>query len=81
MVKHLEAINNIENIKDSVALKELSMPVIEKPGIYGKDIKSEDDLQNENTSIDINENINYENTEEVLNHLNKRLEQIKNNHK
>ena len=77
----LKEINNIENIKDSVALKELSMPVIEKPGIYGKDIKSEDDLQNENTSIDINENINYENTEEVLNHLNKRLEQIKNNHK
>ena len=77
----LKEINNIENIKDSVALKELSMPVIEKPGIYGKDIKSEDDLQNENTSIDINENINYENTEEVLNHLNKRLEQMKKNHK
>ncbi len=77
----LKEINNIENIKDSVTLKELSMPVIEKPGIYGKDIKSEDDLQNENTSIDINENINYENTEEVLNHLNKRLEQMKKNHK
>jgi type II secretory pathway component GspD/PulD (secretin) len=77
----LKEINNIENIKDSVALKELSMPVIEKPGIYGKDIKSEDDLQNENTSIDINENINYENTEEVLNHLNKRLEKMKKNHK
>ena len=69
-------INNIKNLKDSQAIKEISMPLIEKPDIYGKDIKFEDDAANSVGSKE-NEPVNYENTEEVFDHLNKRLDQLK----
>lgn len=68
---------NIKNLKDSETLKELSMPLIVRPSVYGEE--SEDDLQNESKTSE--KEVNYENTEEVLDHLNTRLEQIKNNHK
>jgi hypothetical protein len=68
---------NIKNLKDSETLKELSMPLIVRPGVYGEE--SEDDLQNESKASE--KEVDYENTEEVLDHLNTRLEQIKNNHK
>ena len=68
---------NIKNLKDSETLKELSMPLIVRPGVYGEE--SEDDLQNESKTSE--KEVDYENTEEVLDHLNTRLEQIKNNHK
>ena len=75
----LREINNIDikNLKDSETLKELSMPLIVRPGVYGEE--SEDDLQNESKASE--KEVDYENTEEVLDHLNTRLEQIKNNHK
>jgi type II secretory pathway component GspD/PulD (secretin) len=75
----LREINNIDikNLKDSETLKELSMPLIVRPGVYGEE--SEDDLQNESKASE--KEVDYENTEEVLDHLNARLEQIKNNHK
>ena len=66
-------INNIKNLRDSETLKEVSMPLIEKPGVYGKD-DSEDDLNSK-----ANKSLDYDNTEEVFNHLNKRLDQLKNN--
>ena len=70
-------INNIKNLKDSQALKEISMPLIEKPDIYGKDIKFEDELNNSEDSKD-NDTLDYENKEEVVDYLNKKLDQIKN---
>ena len=75
----LREINNIDikNLKDSETLKELSMPLIVRPGVYGEE--PEDDLQNESKTSE--KEVDYENTEEVLDHLNTRLEQIKNNHK
>ena len=75
-------INNIKQVKDSETLKEISLPLVERPGVYGEEdsslpiiIKpsaSEDDSK-ENKSLD------YENTEEVLDYLNKRLDQLKKN--
>lgn len=75
----IRELNNIKNIKDSVVLKEISMPLIEKPNVYGKDIKIDDELQNENPeTFKDNKTVDYENQEEVFGHLKGRLKQIKN---
>ena len=70
----VKELNTIENLKDSLTLKEISQPLIEKPSVYGKD-ESEDDLQNSNNSL---ENIDYEDQDKVFNHLKAKLQQIKN---
>ena len=62
-------INSIKNIKDSQVLEEISMPLVEKPGIYGKDESEE--------KTEESETIDYENQDEVFNHLKAKLSQIK----
>ena len=79
-------INNIKNLKDSETIKEISMPLVERPGVYGEEDTpnivrpdvSEDGLQDANKTSE-KKGIDYENTEEVLEHLNNRLNQMKNN--